>query len=136
MNIKTISFYTSVKGKTWNNWNLKKLLVVKFWKRLLQLVLEGQLDLSLRKQLKKLFLDFSKSEIIKKLSLLKIDKVCKQIVKNFLQERSLGPWNKVSKRLPKFTFFSRIELMKGDEVKIWKRLLEIVFGMTAWCEIE
>ncbi len=51
------------------------------WKRLLEVVFEAQLDVSLTKQIKKLCLDFSKREFIKKLSLLKFDKVCKQIVK-------------------------------------------------------
>jgi hypothetical protein len=37
---------------------------VKIWKRLLEVVFEGQIDVSLNKQFKKLFLDFSKREII------------------------------------------------------------------------
>jgi hypothetical protein len=38
--------------------------------------------------------------------------------------------------LTNFSFFSRIEAMKRDGVKIWKRLLEVVFGKTAWCEFD
>jgi hypothetical protein len=38
--------------------------------------------------------------------------------------------------LTNFSFFSRIEAMKRDGVKIWKRLLEVVFGRRAWYEFD
>jgi hypothetical protein len=42
-----------------------------------------------------------------------------------------GSLKKDSKRLKNFSFFSRIKPMKRDGVKIWKKLLEGVFGRRA-----
>jgi hypothetical protein len=47
--------------------------------------LEGQLDVSLKKQFKKNCFSISQKKIIKKLSMLKFDKDCKQIVKTFFR---------------------------------------------------
>jgi hypothetical protein len=55
--------------------------------------------------------------------LLKFDKDCKQVIYTSLK--------KVSKRLTNFSFFSSIEDMKRDGVKIWKKLLEVIFGRRA-----
>jgi hypothetical protein len=49
----------------------------------------------------------------------------------FFRGELFGPLKKVSKILKNFSFFSRIKPMKRDGVKIWKRLLEVVFGRRA-----
>jgi hypothetical protein len=73
-----------------------------------------------------MFLDFSKREIIKKLSLLKFDKDCK----DFFRGELFRPLKKSLQKIGKLLIF----LQNRSHEKRWSKNLEKIAGSSFWKE--
>ena len=100
----------------------------KIWKRLWEVVFGRTARCEFEETVQKTVLDFWKRDITNKLSLLKFDKDCKQIVKTFFRGELFGPLKKSLQKIEKLL----ILLQNKTHEKIWSKNLEKIVGSSFW----